>query len=61
VQGLHSAIELGLELKFGPVGLALLPEIEQITVVTTLKAIQQALKTASTLAEIRQVYQPHAK
>ncbi len=58
VQGLHNAIELGLELKFGPTGLALLPEIKQITTVTSLKAIQQALKTALTLAEIRQCYRP---
>ena len=57
IQGLQSAIELGLELKFGAAGLALLPEIEQITTVKVLKAIQQALKTAPTLAEIRQSYQ----
>jgi len=57
VQGLHSAIELGLELKFGAAGLALWPEIAQITQVDTLKALQKALKTATSLAEIRQIYQ----
>ncbi len=61
VQGLHSAIELGLELKFGAAGLALLPEIEQIAALDLLKTIHQALKTATPLAEIRQIYQPHVK
>ena len=56
-QGLVSAIELGLELKFGAVGLELLPEISPIQDIEVLTAIKDGIKTATTLAELRSYYQ----
>jgi len=56
IRGLLSGIELGLELKFGSQGLQLMPEISQITDVNALTAIQQGLRTISTLEEIRHIY-----
>ncbi len=55
-RGLLSGITLGLELKFGSVGLQLLPEIREIENVELLEAIAEAIKTASTLDELRQIY-----
>lgn len=56
-EGLLSGIDLGLELKFGSEGLELLPEIAKIENVEVLKKIQAGLKTVSTLAELRSIYQ----
>jgi len=55
-EGILPGIALGLELKFGAEGLELMPEIRNITDVEKLKAIQVGLKTAQTLAELRQIY-----
>ncbi len=57
-EGLLEAIELGLELKFGSVGLELLPEISEIKDVEQLRAIKTGIKTVNTLEELRQIYQP---
>ena len=55
-QGLLSAIELGLELKFGAEGLELMPEISQIQDVDILRAIREGLRTINNLDELRQIY-----
>ncbi|NEU74654.1 Rpn family recombination-promoting nuclease/putative transposase [Hassallia byssoidea VB512170] len=55
-RGLLSAIELGLELKFGAEGLQLMPEISQITDLDVLKTIREGLRTMNSLEEIRQIY-----
>lgn len=52
-QILLEGIELGLGLKFGELGLSLLPEISQIEDVEQLRAIQTGLKTVSTVEELR--------
>ncbi len=49
-----SGIELALEIKFGTEGLQLMPEISQISDLDRLKAIQQGIKSANTLDELRQ-------
>ncbi len=56
-QGLLEGIELGLELKFGTEGLAILPEISGLADVEELRAILAGLKTVNTLLELRQIYQ----
>ena len=56
VRGLLSGIELGLELKFGSVGLELMPEVSQITDIDVLRAIREGLRTMNSLEEIRQIY-----
>ncbi|GET43056.1 hypothetical protein MiSe_78760 [Microseira wollei NIES-4236] len=55
-QGLLSAIELGLELKFGAEGLELMPEISQIQDVDVLRAIREGLRTINNLDEVREIY-----
>ncbi|PSF37586.1 transposase [Aphanothece hegewaldii CCALA 016] len=56
-QEVLSGIELGLDLKFGDVGLQLMPEIREIQDVETLKRVRESLRTVQTLDELRQVYQ----
>lgn len=56
-EGLLEGISLGLRLKFGSVGLSLLPEISQITQVEQLKAILAGLAEANTLDQLRSIYQ----
>jgi hypothetical protein len=57
-EGLLAGIKLGLKLKFGSVGLRLLPEIYKIEDVDMLRAIHEGLETATTMEELRQIYQP---
>lgn len=59
-QVLLKSISLGLKLKFASLGQNLLPEIESISDVKLLEAILEAIETASTVEELRQVYQPEA-
>ena len=54
--GLVQGITLGLDLKFGAEGLRLLPEIRKIEDIDVLTAIQEALKTVTTIDELRRVY-----
>jgi predicted transposase/invertase (TIGR01784 family) len=54
--GLLAGIELALELKFGSVGLDLMPEVRAIDDVATLHAVHEAIRTAPTPAEVRAAY-----
>ena len=56
-QGLLAAIELGLELKFGATGLALLPAMRQVENLDVLRALYEGVKTAQQLTELRELYQ----
>lgn len=55
--GLLEGIELGLKLRFGTVGLSLLPSISTIEDVEQLRAILSGLETVSTISELCQIYQ----
>jgi hypothetical protein len=55
--GLLKGIALGLKLKFGESGQNLLPEIESIQDVNVLEAILSGIDTASTVSQLRQIYQ----
>ncbi len=59
-EDLLAGIELGLDLKFGAAGLALMPEIRQLADVAVLQAVHQAIKSASTPEELRRIYQQGA-
>lgn len=56
-QGLLDYIELGLELKFGIEGLREFPRIRKITDIDVLHAIRNGIKTATSLEELRKIYQ----
>ena len=55
-QELLSGIELGLELRYGATGLALMPEIKRIARLETLSAVRDGIRTAQTPAELRKIY-----
>ncbi|NDJ26158.1 hypothetical protein GS682_32220 [Nostoc sp. B(2019)] len=58
--GLLEGIELGLELKFGAESLSLMSEISLLSDIEQLRAIKEGIKTAATIAELRQIYQSPA-
>ncbi|WP_375515527.1 cytosolic protein [uncultured Nostoc sp.] len=58
--GLLEGIELGLELKFGAESLSLMSEISLLSDIEQLRAIKERIKTATTIAELRQIYQSPA-
>jgi hypothetical protein len=55
-QGLLDGIELALELRYGPEGLGLLPEIRKVENLDVLKAIHAGIRQASSLDELRRIY-----
>ncbi|MBD2468740.1 cytosolic protein [Nostoc sp. FACHB-145] len=55
--GLLEGIELGLELKFGASSVGVMDEISQIYDIEQLRAIKEGIKTATTVDELRQIYQ----
>jgi len=55
-QGLLDGIELALELRFGPEGLRLLPEIAEVEELDVLKAIHTGIKQAGSPDELRRIY-----
>jgi hypothetical protein len=57
MESLLEGIEVGLKLKFGTVGLSLLPEISTLEDVEQLRAVLKGLETASNLDELRSLYQ----
>ena len=57
-QGLIKGISLGLKLKFGESGQSLLPEIGSIKDVEKLSAVLEAIETADSVDELREIYQP---
>ncbi len=54
---LLSAIELMLRVRFGAAGLALLPEISQITEYALLRAIRDQILTVDQPEDLRPIYQ----
>lgn len=59
-QVLLKSISLGLKLKFGEMGQNLLAEIEAIQDSSVLETILEAIDTASTVSQLRQIYQSPA-
>ncbi len=57
-QGLLEAIELGLNLRFGVVGLGILPQVRKIEDVDRLRAIKQALLSAENVDELAVLLEP---
>jgi predicted transposase YdaD len=55
-EGLLDAIALGLDLRFGALGLRLLPEIAGIQDVALLRAIAQGLRSAPSPEDVRLIY-----
>jgi hypothetical protein len=55
-KGLLEGIEFALELKFGAEGLKLMPELRKLGELDVLRAVLQAIKTATTPDEMRQVW-----
>jgi hypothetical protein len=53
--GLQKGIEIALELKFGSEGLTLLPLIQSVQQIDVLRSVQEAIRTAESLDEIRQL------
>jgi hypothetical protein len=57
-EGLFKGIEAMLEVRFGPAGLQLLPEIRQVQDQATLEAVLDASKTAAAPEELRRIWSP---
>jgi hypothetical protein len=51
-EGLRAAVRLGLELKFGAAGLALVPRAEAVEDLATLQAVCDAIKTAAGIDDV---------
>lgn len=57
-EGLLAGIELPLKLKFGPAGQEIIPEIRRLTDLALIRAVYARIETATTIDEVREVYQP---
>ncbi|HKC73182.1 MAG TPA: hypothetical protein VKF37_03145 [Chloroflexota bacterium] len=55
-EGLLDGLAVALELKFGAAGVALLPELQQITDPEVLRQVAERIKTAASVDDLRQVY-----
>ncbi|MBD2492575.1 cytosolic protein, partial [Aulosira sp. FACHB-615] len=55
--GLLEGIELGLELKFGASSLFVMDEVSQIYDIEQLRKIKEGIKTATSIDELRSIYQ----
>ena len=60
-RGLRKSIESVLRVRFGPEGLKLMPEINQVFGENTLSAIHEALLTATNLDDVRRIWASQAK
>ena len=56
VRGLLDGLAVALELKFGADGVALLPELRQISDPEVLQQVAERIKTATSVDDLRQVY-----
>ena len=61
VKGLVQGLAVALDLKFGAAGIALVPELEQITDPEVLQRVAARIKTAASIDDLRQVYQTHER
>ncbi len=61
-EGLLEGVRLGLEIRFGEAGLALMPEVQALDE-ALVRRIQEALIQGSSLDEVRQIWgpAPHAE
>ena len=54
-KGRKEAIALGLRLKFGPAGSALMPQVEKVKELDALQAICEAIEPAVSLDDVRKL------
>jgi hypothetical protein len=52
---LIEAIEMGLSIKFGPIGLKLLPEVRAMADLNRLEMIKEAIKAAHDVSELEEL------
>ncbi|NOX62702.1 MAG: hypothetical protein GXP42_12265 [Chloroflexi bacterium] len=55
-EGLLFGIATALDMKFGVEGLKLMPELKRVEDVAVLEAVQQAIRSAQTVEEVRSLY-----